>query len=154
MEYFRQVIILPVRYSFLILTITCFLQSFSQPDPNLFFSCKVIEKDAKVDSLQWQVYLDQHLQLDQAALDTIPSGIYIFSVMFVINKVGCIENIKVLNDPGFGLGKKVSEVISAYQQWIPAERNGRKVRAFRKQVATIKIEKDKCKENLIGKVTL
>jgi len=143
---------MPVRHSFHVLTLICFLQSFSQPGQNLFFSCRVIEKDARVDSIHWQAYLDQHLEMDQAALDTIPSGIYILTVMFVINKVGCINDIKVLNDPGYGLGQKASEVISAYQQWIPAERNGRKVRAFRKQVVTVKINQEKCEESLTLKV--
>ena len=143
---------MPVRHSFHVLTLICFLQSFSQPGQNLFFSCRVIEKDARVDSIHWQAYLDQHLEMDQAALDTIPSGIYILTVMFVINKVGCINDIKVLNDPGYGLGQKASEVISAYQQWIPAERNGRKVRAFRKEVVTVKISKEKCEESLTLKV--
>jgi hypothetical protein len=145
---------MPVRYSFLVLTLICFLQSFSQPGQNPFFSCKVIEKDARVDSMHWQAYLDQHLQMDQATLDTIPSGVYILTVVFLINKDGCISDIKILNNPGYELGQKASEVISAYQQWIPAERNGRKVRAFRKQVLTIKIRKEKCEENLSAKIML
>ena len=143
-----------MRYSFLILTLICSLDSFSQSSQNLLFSCGVIEKEAKVDSIHWLAYLDQHLQLDQAASDTTPSGIYILTVIFVINNVGCINDIKVLKDPGYGLGQKASDVISAYQQWIPAERNGRKVRAFRKQVVTLKINKEKCEESLTLKVML
>jgi len=104
--------------------------------------------------MHWQAYLDQHLQMDQATLDTIPSGIYILTVVFLINKDGCISDIKILNNPGYGLGQRAFEVISAYQQWIPAERNGRKVRAFRKQVLTIKIGKEKCEENLSEKIML
>ena len=105
----------------------------------------MIEKDAQVDIKHWQAYLDQNLQLDSLAQDTIPEGTYSITVMFIIGKNGCIDEVKILNDPDYGLGKKVSKVISEYEQWIPAERNGRKVRAYRKLVVMIVAKKEECK---------
>ena len=138
-----------MRLSFLILILFCFLQVSSQSRPveNIFYSCRVIEKDAQVDIKHWQAYLDQHLQLDSLAMDTIPRGIYNITVVFLIDKKGCLTEVKALNDPGYGLGNRVIKVISGYEQWIPAERNGRKVRAYRKQVVTIIAEKGECKES-------
>ena len=136
-----------MRLSFIILILFCFLQvsSQSRSTENIFYSCRVIEKDAQVDIKHWQAYLDQNLQLDSLAQDTIPEGTYSITAMFIIGKNGCIDEVKILNDPEYGLGKKVSKVISEYEQWIPAERNGRKVRAYRKLVVMIVAKKEECK---------
>lgn len=77
-------------------------------------------------------------------MDTIPKGIYELTAHILIGKSGCIEQVKIIDDPGYGLGDKVVKVISGYEQWIPAERNGRKVRAYRKQVVTIIVGKEEC----------
>jgi len=138
-----------VRLSFLILILLCFLQVFSQTRPveNIFYSCRVIEKYAQVDIKHWQAYLDQNIQLDSLARDTIPEGTYSIIAMFIIGKNGCIGEVKILSEPGYGLGEKASKVISEYEQWIPAERNGRKVRAYRKQVIKFIVEKEACESS-------
>ena len=123
------------------------VSSQSRPVENIFYSCRVIEKDAQVNIKHWQAYLDKGLQLDSLAQDTIPGGTYAITAIFIIGKKGCIDEVKILNDSGYGLGEKVSKVIFEYEQWIPAERNGRKVRAYRKQVVTIIAEKGECKES-------
>ena len=137
-----------MRFSFLILILFCFLQvsSQSRSAENIFYSCRVIEKDAHVDIQHWRPYLDQHLQLDSLARDTIPEGTYSITAMFIIGKNGCIDQVKILSDPGYGLGVKAAEIISEYEQWVPAERNGRKVRAYQKLVVTIIAEKEECKK--------
>ena len=141
-----------MRHSFFIsLLFWVSSQGFSQTKPSLknidkIFCCSS-EKDAEVDIKHWQAYLDQNLQLDSLAMDTIPPGIYGITVIFIIDKKGCLTEVKALNDPGYGLGIRVIRVISGYEQWIPAERNGRKVRAYRKQVVTIISGKEKCKRS-------
>lgn len=140
-----------MRYAFLILMMLWFFskgfsqtKSSSEGNENIII-CGVIEKDAYVDIKHWQTYLDQNLQLDSLALDTIPAGTYDIGVVFIIDKQGCLTGIRIQNDPGYGLGDKIVKVISGYQQWIPAERNGRKVRAYRKQMVTIIAGKEECK---------
>ena len=118
-------------------------KSSSAANENILI-CGVIEKDAHVDIKHWQTYLDQNLQLDSLALDTIPAGTYYIGVVFIIDKQGCLTDIKIQNDPGYGLGDKIVKVVSGYQQWIPAERNGRKVRAYRKQIVTFVVGKEEC----------
>ncbi len=111
--------------------------------------CGRIEKEAIVDIKHWQSYLSENLKLDSLAQDTIPSGIYNITALFVIDKEGCITNAEVRDDPGYGLGKKVVRVISGYTlKWIPAERNGRKIRAYRKQIVTITVKNEKCKDKM------
>lgn len=49
-------------------------------------------------------------------------------VNFVIEKDGKLTNIKVLRDLGFDTGKEAVRVLLMSPKWIPAERNGEKVR--------------------------
>ena len=139
-----------MRHSFFIsLLFWVSSQGFSQTKPSLknidkIFCCSS-EKDAEVDIKHWQAYLDKNLQLDSTTQDTIPEGTYSITAMFIIGKNGCIDEVKILNGSRYGLGEKVSRVISEYEQWVPAERNGRKVRAYRKLVLTIVAKKEECK---------
>ena len=111
--------------------------------------CGRIEKEARVDIEHWQNYLSENLKLHPLAHDTIPPGVYNITVLFIIDKEGCITNAEVPNDPGYGLGKKVIRVLSGYNsKWIPAEMNGRKVRAYRKQILTITVKNEDCTEKL------
>lgn len=120
-----------------------------------FFTCRVFEKDAEVDIKHWQTHLDKYLELDSLSLDTIPGGRYSMEALFTIDKEGCITNIKILNDPGYGLGDRVIRVISGYNvSWIPAERNGRRVKAYRKQAVTFIVEKEECEEKQFAEFIL
>ena len=47
---------------------------------------------------------------------------------FVIEKDGSLVDIKVLRDPGFGLGDEAVRVLRISKNWIPAEQKGVKVR--------------------------
>lgn len=90
----------------------------------------------------------ENLELDSVEQATIPEGIYRLAAQILIGKNGCIEQVKIMDDPGYGLADKVIKVISSYQQWNPAESNGRQVRAYRKLPITFIVEKDECETNL------
>jgi protein TonB len=113
-------------------------------------TCKSIETDAQVkDQKHWLSYLDKNLAINPLAQDTIPGGIYNITAIFIIDKEGCISDVKIQNDPGYGLGNKIINVISRYKEkWDPAIRNGRNVRAYKKQVVTIIVNNEKCKEKM------
>ena len=113
-------------------------------------TCASIEIDAQVkDHKHWLNYLDKNLAINPLTQDTIPEGVYNITAILIIDKEGCITNMKIENDPGYGLENKVSNVISRYQEkWYPAIRNGRNVRGYKKQVVTIIIKNEKCKEKL------
>ena len=100
-----------------------------------------------MDEKHWKNYLEKNLELDSLTLDTIPEGTYKVITIFIINKEGCISNVKVITDPGYGLGARVIKVISSYDQTcIPSEQNGRKVKAYRKQEITFVIGETVCEE--------
>jgi hypothetical protein len=127
--------------SILLCCVTCLSQKESgKEEPGIFY-CRRIEKDAQVDINHWKDYLAENLELDSLAQDTIPAGIYRLTAQILIGKSGCIEQVKIIDDPGYGLGIRVVKVISSYQQWVPAEMNGRRVKAYRKQPIIFMVEK-------------
>ena len=148
-----------MKYFLLITTLLCFITSTaqiaSQKQESGKIVCGRIEQDAKVNTEHWQNYLSENLKLNLLAQDTIPPGNYNITAIFVIDKEGCITNVQVRDDPGYGLGKKVISVISGYtSKWTPAEMNGRKVRAYKKQIVTIIVKNEKCKEEMFAEIML
>ncbi len=49
-------------------------------------------------------------------------------VSFVVGKNGNIEDVKILRDPGAGLGKEVVRVVHLMPLWAPGEANGNSVK--------------------------
>jgi len=50
-------------------------------------------------------------------------------ISFVIEKDGSLSEIKVLREPGFGIGAEVVKAIKKSPKWKPGELNGEKVRS-------------------------
>ena len=48
---------------------------------------------------------------------------------FVIEKDGTLSDIKVLRDPGFGIGIEIIRIIKTSSEWKPAVNNGKVVRS-------------------------
>ena len=66
-------------------------------------------------SEDWQEYIIKNLELYSLDVDTIPVGTYTVIVRFMIDKKGWIKNVLIEKDPGYGLGKRVLKVVSAYK---------------------------------------
>jgi len=49
-------------------------------------------------------------------------------VSFVIEKDGSVSDIKVLRDPGYGLGNEAKRVVALSEKWTPGKQNGKVVR--------------------------
>lgn len=62
-------------------------------------------------------------------------------VSFVIEKDGSITDIKVVNDPGYGMGKEAIRVLKSLRtKWIPGVLNGQPVRTAYNLPITVKTE--------------
>jgi hypothetical protein len=86
-------------------------------------------------------------------MDSIPPGVNKISVKMIIDRDGKVSVARIADDPGFGLGQRLKTVIENYPgKWIPAERNGWKVKNYRVQpIIFIVEEEDTCTtESLSG----
>jgi protein TonB len=62
-------------------------------------------------------------------------------ISFVIERDGSITDIKVFNDPGYGLGKEAIRVLKSIKtKWAPGILNGKTVRTAYNLPITIKTE--------------
>lgn len=83
-------------------------------------------------------YLDKNI--DKTKLENPPAGSRKVFFYFVVEKDGNLSGIKVLRDPGFGMGAEVYRVLrSLRQKWEPGIQNGKPVRASYSLPITITI---------------
>jgi hypothetical protein len=110
-------------------------------DPVLLFQC--IETEASTNFKEWMNYLQTNFFPDPLALDTIPAGTYKATVAFTIDTSGRITDAEIKNDPGYGLGEKLKNIILHYPgTWQPAGQNLRKVNSYRMQSVTFVVEEE------------
>jgi hypothetical protein len=61
--------------------------------------------------------------------NNIPSGNYRVMVSFCIEADGTLTDIKILKDPGYGIGDEVKRVLPLLPKWKPSELNGKPARS-------------------------
>jgi protein TonB len=94
-----------------------------------------IEINAHTDQKAWAEHVSKKTQLPDSVLKDIPAGTYKVNVQFIIDVHGNMGQLKVLNDPGYGLAEKAINAVSSYKgEWKPANQCGRNVNAYRKEV--------------------
>lgn len=108
------------------------------------FGCILeIEDELLPDRKAWLEFLQNNLQLDSLSVDTIPPGTFTVLVQFVINENGKLGEISIIKDPGFGLGKRVLNVLSGYKgHWKPAKQNNKLISSIRRQPITFTVEEE------------
>lgn len=67
---------------------------------------------------------------------------------FVIEKDGSITDIKVLRDPGYGMGAEAKRVLSLSKKWSPGKQNGKIVRSSFMLPIAINLEGTEKKEEI------
>ncbi len=101
----------------------------------------IVQVQAKFDG-DWRKFLERNLNPQVAIDNNAPPGIYTVMIQFVVDTDGSISEIKVLNDPGYGLGEEAIRVIKKSKKWQPAIQDGQPAKAYRKQPITFQIADD------------
>jgi len=98
-----------------------------------------------IDKDEWRAFLAKHMTpiIEYASDKNIPEGNYTVNVRFVVEKDGSLSDIIVLNDPGYGIGPKVLEMMKFAPKWKPAIQNQRVVRSYHTQPITFQIQESK-----------
>ena len=110
---------------------------------NIFGCILEIEDEPLPDWEAWSNFLKYSLELDSVAVHTIPPGTFTVLAQFVIDEKGKLGEISIIKDPGFGLGKRVLDILSGYKgHWKPARQNNKLVRSIRRQPITFIIEEE------------
>ncbi len=124
--------------------------SDSSNDENIF-GC-ILEIEAETPS-GWIKFLEDNLQLDSIAIDSIPAGNFTVVVQFAIERNGQLNDVRIIKDPGYGLGQRVKKVLSGYKdQWKPSVIKNQTVSSTRIQPITFVVEEDECELPLTTKI--
>jgi N-acetylmuramoyl-L-alanine amidase len=101
-----------------------------------------VEVEPSIDRQKWSQFLQQNLQsfVRNAASNGIDPGTYIVNVRFIVKKDGSLSDFTALNDPGYGMAKKVVEMIKDSPRWKPGMQNGRPVNSYHTQPITLVIQ--------------
>ncbi|RYZ00231.1 MAG: hypothetical protein EOO11_02260 [Chitinophagaceae bacterium] len=90
----------------------------------------------------WKQFLYSNLNPDPIA-SALPKKTKYFEqtarVQFIVCSDGTVCNVKVLNDVLPAVRREAERVIRQSGTWVPAEQNGRKVKAYRTQPITFVI---------------
>lgn len=96
------------------------------------------------DFQRWREYLETRLELDSAAVDTIPAGRYSVLVEFATDQSGQVCKAEIAVDPGYGLGQRVFDAVMRYKEGRTGKISSAssKSLAWRRQVVTFLVEEE------------
>jgi periplasmic protein TonB len=106
----------------------------SDPDEIVTF----VEIDAKFNG-NWKAFLEKNLNPNVPSDNGAPAGRYPVVMQFVVDLDGNVSDIKALSSNGYGMENEAIRVLKKAAKWEPAIQNGRKVKAYRKQVITFEV---------------
>lgn len=96
-----------------------------------------IESEYPGGTSAWARYLNKTLQYPQDAIDNEVQGQVV--VQFIVDKEGNVSDVQAVSGPD-ELKKEAERVIKKSGKWTPAEQNGRKVKSYKKQPITFRLE--------------
>lgn len=102
-------------------------------DDNTIFTKVEIEAGFPGGAGAWQKFLERNLNGQTPSDNGAPEGSYRVMVQFVVDKEGNVSDVKPLSSYGYGMEDEAVKAIKKGPKWIPAEQNGRKVKAYRTQ---------------------
>ncbi|HET9824550.1 MAG TPA: energy transducer TonB, partial [Chitinophagaceae bacterium] len=83
-------------------------------------------------------YIQKNLRVPERATSLNVNGTVMIS--FVVNTSGKIEDARIVRSVEYSADQEALRVVTSSPDWIPAEENGRKVKAYRIQPITINID--------------
>lgn len=101
-----------------------------------------VEKEAEFNGgpYGWAAFLRKNLDANVPVKNGAPAGHHRAMALFVVDTAGNLSNIKIIYDPGFGMGAEFVRILKKSPKWIPAQQYGRNVKAYRKQPLTFVVQ--------------
>lgn len=87
----------------------------------------------------WTKYLSKSLS-PSIPEENAPNGKYKVIIRFMIDKDGNLTDVTAETNYGYGMEKEGIRVIASSGKWLPAIKNGKPIKAFRRQPLTFMVE--------------
>ena len=94
----------------------------------------------------WREFLQTNLRPQTPVDFGAPAGTYTVIIQFVVDKEGKLSDFKALTKNGYGMENEVLRILKKSPVWQPANQDGRKVKAYRKQPVVFVVENAKKKK--------
>lgn len=85
----------------------------------------------------WARFLESNLDRDLLEKNRAPEGKYTSIASFTVDSVGGIRDIRIEQDPGFGVADELTRMLKKSKQWTPAQKNGVPITFRTKQSLTL-----------------
>jgi len=108
----------------------------SKKDKGIIFTKVEVEADYPGGPQGWIKYLTSHLHYPDAAVKKNIQGTVLME--FIVNTDGTIADVKAISGPELLKAQSI-KAIKESGVWIPAQQNGKKVRAYKRQPITYKL---------------
>ena len=127
------------------LSFSCTSDTIPPKDSSTF---KRVEKEAyfKGGEKAWVKFLTKNIDPDVPGKKNAPPGNYPVVIQFIVNKDGTLD-VEPLTNFGYGMEEEVVRAVKKSPLWIPAEQDGKKVRAYRKQPITFSVPEKRRKRS-------
>ena len=102
--------------------------------------CEEKEASFKGGAEGWANFLRKNLDANVPVRKGAPVGYHRAMALFVVGADGTISDIKIIHDPGFGMGEEFIRILKKSPKWIPAQQFGRNLKAYRKQPLTFVVQ--------------
>jgi protein TonB len=127
------------KLSFIFLFFVAFTGTLSAQDVDTTIFIKVdIEAQFPGGENEWNKYVMQTLEkkIDKLVKDKKSSGTC--EMQFIVSKDGSLSNIEALTLKNSLLAKLLTDALKKSPQWLPAQQNGKPVKAWRRQKVTFR----------------
>ncbi len=111
-------------------------------DENRVFEKVEIEASFPGGESGWRRFLERNLDPNVPVENGAPEGSYTVWVQFIVDKEGNISDVKALTNHGYGMEDEAVKTIKKGPKWVPAQQNGRQVKAYRKQPITFVVQSE------------
>lgn len=106
------------------------------------------EVEPTIEKTKWLFFMTENATplADSIRKLGIPRGTYTINIRFMVDKDGSLQDIKALNDPGFGLAKGLVKIMQYSPKWRPGKACGRVTRYYKTQPVVFEFleEEDEC----------
>jgi len=97
-----------------------------------------VDQDARYPG-DWARFLTYTLRGEVPVEHGAGPGNYQVIAQFIVDTKGNVSDVKLIKDPGFGMGAEALRVIKQSGKWQPAMMHGKPVKAYRKQPITFQV---------------
>lgn len=98
-----------------------------------------VEPSFRGGSSGWTKFLQSNLNPMILVENKAPNGEYNVVISFIVKADGKLSNIQCENSPGYGVCEEGMRVIKISRKWIPAQKNGRNVNSYKRQLISLEV---------------